>query len=141
MRPKEAERLEKIEREGVERRAEAIASAFGWYRCWVENSTLLVDTAEFADAVDGKSFSGSRHGLSGSRHGGSRHGGSRHGLRGSRHGKGRSLGFRATTSSRSQAYQEISSTLAPTGGVKSMQRSKWCDLLTPEVLNDNTPTR
>jgi exocyst complex component 6 len=125
----------------VERRAEAIATAFGWYRCWVDNSSLLVDPIEFADFESNQSTSASRHGLSGSRHG---LGGSRHGLRGglggSRHGKGRTLGFRATTSSRSQAYQEISSTLG-TAAVKSTQRSKWCDLLTPEILNNDSPTR
>jgi hypothetical protein len=135
--PREADRLEAMSRPGMERRAEHFAAAFGWYRCWEESSTLVVDPSEFM--VDGGgSMSGSRHGLGGSRHG---LGGSRHSLKGSRHGKGRSLGFRSTTSSKSQAFQDISSNLTGSGrdGAKS-KSSKWSELLTPPILLENSPT-
>jgi hypothetical protein len=126
---KEVERLEAFSKMGMERRAETIASAFGWYRCWEDTAALLVDPVEFQ--VDGDP---SKAGLSGSRHG---LGGSRHGLRGSRHGK-RTLGFRASTSSRSQAFQDISSTLGQAGAaaLASAATSKWADLLLPSILQD-----
>jgi hypothetical protein len=71
---REAERLEHMAPPGMERRAQALAVAFGWYRCWEETAPLLVDVTELnLDA-----------GLSGSRHG-------------SRHGnKSTSLGFRGS---------------------------------------------
>lgn len=143
---KEAERLENNTRPGLERRAEALASAFGWYRCWEESSSLLLDpsdyTVVFADGTTGlgsAGLSGSRHGLSGSRHG----------LRGSRHGKRSTLGFRASTSSRSQAFQEISSGIGGNvGGAGragqsqgNKDRSKWGDFLTPIILMENSAGR
>ena len=134
--PKDSERLEATTKLGMERRAEAFAAAFGWYRCWEDTSDLLVDPSEFNFDADGNrsGLSGSRHGLSGSRHGLS---GSRHGLRGSRHGK-RSLGFRATTSSRSPAFQEITSTLGSAAStLQPAQGSKWADLLIPSILLDS----
>ena len=132
--PKEAERLDQLTKMGTVRRAETIAACFGWFRCWDDNDSLLVDPSEFTfdgDASTRSNMSGSRHGsLSGSRHG------SRHGLRGSRHGR-RTLGFRATTSSRSQAYQDISSTLGSGATVKTAgKESKWADLLIPSILSD-----
>jgi hypothetical protein len=140
--PREADRLEAMSRPGMERRAESFAAAFGWYRCWEEISSLVVDPSEYMLDMDSSSrgsAAGSRHGaLSGSRHGIS---GSRHGLRGSRHGKGRSLGFRATTPSMSQAFQDISSNL--TGGrdaTAKSKSSKWSELLTPPILLENNPT-
>jgi hypothetical protein len=133
--PREADRLEAMSRPGMERRAEHFAAAFGWYRCWEESSTLVVDPIEFM-VEGGASMSGSRHGLGGSRHG---LGSSRHSLKGSRHGKGRSLGFRSTTSSKSQAFQEISSNLTGATGAKS-KTSKWSELLTPPILLENSPT-
>lgn len=134
--PKEAERLEKATKEGVERRVEAIVTAFGFYRCWDESAPLLVEPAEFAELVAGMDASNrSRVSSSGSRHGTS---GSRHGLRGSRHGKGRSLGFRATTSSRSQAFQDISSTLGAAANLQTGNlKSRWVELFIPEVLQEN----
>lgn len=146
--PKEAAQLERL-LTGQERRAEAIVAAFGFHRCWDENSPLLIDPAEWTEMQQQNTMNNSNSShhtrtssSGGSRHGGSRHGlsGSRHGLRGSRHGKGRSLGFRATTNSRSQAFQEISSTL--TGGTTTTtSRSRWCEFLTPEMLNDKLPSR
>jgi hypothetical protein len=131
-----------MSRPGMERRAEHFAAAFGWYRCWEESASLVVDPTEFMSEMDASrsgSMSGSRHGLSGSRH--SIGSGSRHGLKGSRHGKGRSLGFRSTTNSKSQAFQDISSNLTGTGrdGAKS-KSSKWSELLTPPILLENSPT-
>lgn len=129
--------------EGSERYAEAIAVAFGWYRCWEDGSSLLVDPSEYATESSGMDGSnrGSRHGLSSSRHGLS---GSRHGLRGSRHGAAakRSLGFRATTNSRSQAFQEITSTLGAAGANKvASHASLWTELLVPSILFSNSLTR
>jgi hypothetical protein len=138
--PKEQERLDAFTEMGMERRAEAIATAFGWYRCWDDNQALLVDPAEFqfdTEASRSNSLTGSRSGLSGSRHGLS---GSRHGLRGSRHGK-RSLGFRSSTNSRSQAFQDMSSTLGQSAGAVASQGSKWADLLIPPILQNKGPQR
>ncbi len=133
--PKEAERLEKSTKEGLERRVEAIVTAFGFYRCWDESAPLLVEPAEFAELVSNMDSSNrSRVSTSGSRHGTS---GSRHGLRGSRHGKGRSLGFRASTSSRSQAYQDISSTLGAAANLQTGNlKSRWVELFIPDVLQE-----
>jgi exocyst complex component 6 len=142
--PKDADKLQNAlgaisVSEGSERYAEAIAVAFGWYRCWEDGSSLLVDPSEFA--MDDRSGTGSRQGLSGSRHG---MGGSRHGIRNSRHGSSagpkKSLGFRASTNSRSQAYQEITSTLGAVSKV-SHQSSLWTELLVPAILFSNSPTR
>jgi exocyst complex component 6 len=146
---KEADRLAvQSPREGIERRAEAIAAAFGWYRCWEANSDLLIDPNEIFSEVDANihnmgGLGGSRHGLRGSRHGGITRGGlggSRHGSS-SRHGKGRSLGFRATTSSQSQAFQEITSTLGGTAAnvinLSSNKSSKWNEALSPAIFYEN----
>lgn len=130
--------------EGCERYAEAIAVAFGWYRCWEDGSSLLIDPSEFAMDDRSNAGTGSRHGgLSGSRHGLS---GSRHGLRNSRHGPTaakRSLGFRATTNSRSQAYQEITSTLGSSAASNKVthKSSLWTEVLVPSILFSNSPTR
>lgn len=146
--PRDAERLDRLGPAGIERRAESIAAAFGWQRCWDETAALGVDPAEFGFDGDasmrmGGGLSGSRHGggLSGSRHGltGSRHGSG--GLRGSRHGR-KTLGFRATTSSRSQAFQDITSTLGTSAAVKTAgQGSKWAELLLPALLMEASGNR
>lgn len=118
--------------EGSERYAEAIAVAFGWYRCWEDGCSLLVDPSEFA--MDDRSLGGSS-----SRQGGLS--GSRHGQRNSRHGSSagpkRSLGFRASTNSRSQAYQEITSTLGAVNKV-THQNSLWTEFLVPSILYSNS---
>lgn len=142
--------------EGSERYVEAIAVAMGWYRCWEDGSALLVDPFEYlvdggGGGMDGSSrgTGASRHGLSGSRHGLS--GNSRHGLRASRHGPGsatkKSLGFRASTNSRSQAYQEtMTSALGTAAGagnnkVTIQTTSLWTELLLPNILLSVSPTR
>lgn len=124
---------------GCERYAEAIATAFGWYRCWEnDGAALLVDPADYEDALNAMDSSrGSRasnatagsssaHGLSGSKHGRSRHGG----------GGKRSLGFRATTNSRSAAFQEMTSSLgtAATTARPANQTSMWAELLIPAMF-------
>ena len=119
---KEAERLETSCSAGMQRRAEAFASAFGWYRCWEENASLMVDPSDYAtmDMVkglpDGVDSSG-RQGMGGSRFGRS------------------SLGFRAK---RSSGLTQKAST-ASKG--KSDDKSKWAPLLTPEILFGNAATR
>jgi hypothetical protein len=103
---------------------------------------LLVDPSEWAAfLVSAEERTGSRHGGAGinsSRHGltGSRHGTDR--LKNSRHGK-KTLGFRANTSSRSKAYQDISSTLG-TGPKKSNKNGLWTELLIPEILSNKSLT-
>ena len=137
--------------EGLQRKAEAIATAFGWYRCWETNDLIQLDPAEFAGDEDNNAnrsrngeagLSGSRHGqsggLSGSRHG---MGGSKHG--GSQRGK-RSLSFRASTSSKSQAFQDISSTLGNSVRKSSSGAalaSQWNETMYPTILYERTPNR
>ena len=107
----------------------AFASAFGWYRCWDENISLLVDPSDFASAPDdmGRGLSGSRHGLGGSRH-----------------SKGRSLGFRAKATGGMETMTS-SLTSSGVGGSRlnkgDSDKSKWTALLTPPILFDNIPTR
>lgn len=105
----------------------AFASAFGWYRCWDENISLLVDPSDFKSAPDDMG-----RGL----------GGSRHGLGGSRHGKGRSLGFRAKTGK--GGMETMTSSGTGVGGNQFRgdgDKSKWAALLTPAMLFDNAPTK
>ena len=101
----------------------AFASAFGWYRCWDESISLLVDPSDFATAPDdlGKALSNSRHGG---------------GLGGSRHGKGRSLGFRAKAKGGGGGMDGGGARQAKGDG-----KSKWATLLTPPVLMNDIPTR
>jgi predicted GNAT family acetyltransferase len=129
--PKEAARLEQSTAPGMERRAEAFASAFGWYRCWDEHVSLMVDPSDYSASDMGRAagLADSRHGL----------GGSRHGAGASR--GGRTLGFRA--SRQAQTTNMGLSTMASTGtnSNKEKEKSKWAALLTPAILFDNTPTR
>ncbi len=124
--PRESQRLE-LAQPGMERRAEAFASAFGWYRCWDETVSLMVDPNDYATADMGRGLSTSRHG------------GSMHGLGGSRHGdKKGSLGFRAKIGKggMEQISQPANKTTA------SMDdKSKWAPLLTPFILFESSPTR
>eukprot|EP00977_Amphora_coffeiformis_P003452 scaffold638_cov168-Amphora_coffeaeformis.AAC.34 len=117
------------ELEGIVRKSEALAAAFGWYRCWDSQADLLVDAQAILAAAGNDT----------SRHGGSRHGGSRHGSS-SRHGKSRSLGFRATTSSKSQAFAELSSTLQGSVALNTAASttSQWNELLHPPILYEAT---
>ncbi|CAB9514351.1 Exocyst complex subunit Sec15-like [Seminavis robusta] len=114
--PKEAELLEAT-KEGMERRAEAFAAAFGWHRCWSAAASLLVDPSEFLlDDMSG------RNNLSGSRHGGSQRG-------------QRTLGFRASAGAKA-SFRELS--LGASGVVDN---SRWSALLTPSVLFEDSATK
>lgn len=113
------DRLARLSDMGMERKAEAFASAFGWYRCWNENSSLEVDEAKSNTESDGF---GSRHGdplMSGSRH-------------------GKSLSFRASTSRAESSNLRAQSRRGPKG---QKEFSPWALALTPNVLLDDTTTR
>jgi hypothetical protein len=127
---KEAQRLETIAPPGMERRAEAFASAFGWYRCWDETVSLMVDPSDYASADMGRGLSGSRHGKMGD---------SRHGLGDSRHGKGRSLGFSAKSGK--GGMKPMTNTIVGATPAGEKEKSKWAALLTPAILFENSPTR
>lgn len=123
---KEIERLTRVSNMGVGRKAEAFASAFGWYRCWSEHAPLDVDEGKAAEDEDrfGRSGHGNRssHGISRSGHGN---------LGGSRHG--RSLNFRAS--------HRRDGSLSFRTGVKDREQSAWSSTLIPAVLLDVTPTK
>lgn len=123
--PKESQRLDLVP-PGMERRAEAFASAFGWYRCWDETVSLMVDPSDYATADMGRGLSGSRHG------------GSRHGMGGSRHGDKRSLGFRAKSKG---GMEQITQPANNSSSASDKLLSKWAPLLTPSILFENSPTR
>jgi hypothetical protein len=133
--PKEAARLEQNTAPGMERRAEAFASAFGWYRCWDEHVSLMVDPSDYSASDMGRAaaaggLSGSRHGLGGSRHGaGSSRGGRTLGFRASRQAQTNNVGLNSTAMMLSNITN------------KETEKSKWAALLTPAILFDNTPTR
>ena len=125
---KEVQRLESASLAGMERRAEAFAAAFGWYRCWDENAPLLVDVTELN--IEGKD---SNSGLSGSRHG-------------SRHGREKgNINFRGSQGPRS-SNQRRGLSLKTGPGARSTAktssgRSQWSVLLTPSILFENSSTR
>lgn len=134
--PKEAARLEQNTTPGMERRAEAFASAFGWYRCWDEHVSLMVDPSDYSSSDMGRAagaagLSGSRHGLGGSRHGAGAKG-------------GRTLGFRASRQAQTNSMNiGLNSTalMGTKSTINGTEKSKWAALLTPAILFDNTPTR
>ena len=121
--PMEAELLEKLAWPGMERRAEAFAMAFGWYRCWEVNAPLMVDLTDMN--VSELGLSGSRHGLSGSRHGRT----------------GRTLSFRARDSSKSRVELSVGRTTGAKGKDAERQRSPWATLLTPSLIFEDAPSR
>lgn len=145
---KEVDRLSRLSVMGMERRAEAFATAFGWYRCWNENAPLEVEEVRAAGSDgDGGFGRGSRHGGGGgagqnvknaSAHGGSGAAMSRSGhgsLGGSRHG--RSLNFRAS-------HRRDGSLTLRTGtaaGGRTKEHSPWANALTPAVLFQDVPTK
>lgn len=109
---------------GMGRRAEAIASAFGWYRCWDESVgdelKLILKTDWSTDG--GKDMDRSGH----SAHGALNRSG--HGM--NRSGHGRSLGFRATKGGADGGLLNKRS-----GG---SSKSQWAEMLTPIVLVDSS---
>jgi hypothetical protein len=111
---------------GMGRRAEALASAFGWYRCWDEamgeDLQTILKTEGTNEGKDNLDRSGHSGGGALNRSG--------HGL--NRSGHGRSLGFRAT-----KGADGITNKRAGTSG----KRSQWAEMLTPSVLADNPPAK
>lgn len=113
------DRLARMSDIGMERRAEAFASAFGWYRCWNENSPLEVDEAK--STVESDSFS-SRHGDSS--------------MSSSKHGK--SLSFRASSNRVDSSTLRSSNRRGPNG---QKEYSPWAIALTPNILLENQGTK
>lgn len=148
---KETERLESQCGPGVERRAEAFAAAFGWYRCWNEHDSLLVDVTN-TDLVGGGRGGMGGGSLHGSVHGGNLDRSSHGSMGGSRHGRSRggTLGFRAkenATRSSSMGRREVSAGVVKAsqkhdkGNKQEKSHSAWATLLTPSVLFEDAPTR
>lgn len=123
---KEIERLTRLSNMGMARKAEAFASAFGWYRCWNETAPLDVDEGKAIEDEDkfGRSNHGNRssHGPNRSSHGN---------LGGSRHG--RSLNFRASHRRDGSISYRV--------GSSDREQSAWSSILIPAVLLDVTPTK
>jgi exocyst complex component 6 len=118
---KEAQRLEMITSPGMERRAEAFASAFGWYRCWEEQSSLLVDPSDYASG-EGK---------------GRKDGTQQQGIaRG-----GRSLGFKAKTQATQSSNPGLTTASTGKTATNENEKSKWAALLTPEIFAEDCPSR
>ena len=128
--PKEGERLEKASMDGMERRAEAFASAFGYYRCWDSNAPLMVDISDLNLETTGASS------LLGSRHGGSRHG---RGPGGG--GGGKSLSFRGSQRGAGGGNKDNPVSVGITAEGKERARATWAAVLTPHILFDDSPTR
>ncbi|KAL7535682.1 hypothetical protein ACHAXR_010965, partial [Thalassiosira sp. AJA248-18] len=113
---------------GMGRRAEALSSAFGWYRCWDEAVGEEVQIILKTDwTSDGKDMDRSGHSVGG---GMNRSG---HGM--NRSGHGRSLGFKASSRGGGTGADLGSKRLG------SGKRSQWAEVLTPTILADNAPAK
>ena len=112
---------------GMGRRAEALASAFGWYRCWDEGSgeevQILLNTDWIHDGGKGGGMDGSGHGMNRSGHASSSN---QQGMNRSGHGRS-SLGFKAK--------QSGADPVMITKRSGSAKRSQWAEVLTPTVLS------
>ena len=114
---------------GMGRRAEALASAFGWYRCWDDSNggDELSSFLKTDFGSDGKDMDRSGHSIGG----GGALNRSGHGM--NRSGHGRSLGFRAANK-----YGGGSVADPGIGGSKrslgSGKQSQWAEMLTPSIL-------
>ncbi|KAL3782704.1 hypothetical protein HJC23_012223 [Cyclotella cryptica] len=104
---------------GVGRRAEAIASAFGWYRCWDDSMGDELQSILKTDwSSEGKeSLDRSGHSVGG-------------GL--NRSGHGRSLGFRASKGADGGFINKRSGLV---------NKCQWAEMLTPAVLMVNTSAK
>ena len=116
---------------GMGRRAEALASAFGWYRCWDEalgeDVQIVLNTEWTSDGKDSMDRSGHSVGGALNRSG--------HGM--NRSGHGRSLGFKAThRGGGTGAELGMSSKRLGSG-----KHSQWAEVLTPTILADNAPAK
>lgn len=121
---REATRLEgSLGGMGMGRRAEALASAFGWYRCWDEAVGEEVQAILKTDWTtgDGKGMDGSGHSVGMNRSG--------HGM--NRSGHGRSLGFKASHRG-GGASTDLGSKRSGSG-----KSSQWAEVLTPSILAHN----
>ena len=118
---KEAQRLEIATLPGMKRRAEAFAAAFGWYRCWEEQSSLLVDPADYASS-EGK---GRKDG----------------GQQASTARGGRSLGFKAKTQAAQSSNPGLTTASTGKTAPNEKDKSKWATLLTPEILAEDITSR
>ena len=111
---------------GVGRRAESLASAFGWYRCWDEGSgeevQILLNT-DWIHEGKGGGMDGSGHGMNRIGHASSSN---QQGMNRSGHGRS-SLGFKAK-----QSGADPVMTTKRSGSAK---RSQWAEVLTPTVLS------
>jgi len=110
---------------GMGRRAEALASAFGWYRCWDEalgEEVQIILKTDWSMSGDSKGMDGSGHSVGALNRSG-------HGM--NRSGHGRSLGFKASSRGGGSSSDLSSKRL---GGSK---RSQWAEVLTPTILADN----
>eukprot|EP00934_Nitzschia_sp_Nitz4_P002496 Nitzschia sp. Nitz4//scaffold2_size372955//344230//347646//NITZ4_000476-RA/size372955-processed-gene-0.140-mRNA-1//-1//CDS//3329546937//2486//frame0 len=121
---KESQRLALVQ-PGMERRAEAFASAFGWYRCWDETVSLMVDPSDYASADMGRGLSSDRQAAT------------RQSMTSSKHGEKKSLGFRAKVGKGGMEQMSQSINKA----TNELEKSKWAPLLTPAILFENSPTR
>ena len=107
---------------GMGRRAEALSSAFGWYRCWDEGTGEEVQLILNTDwTSDGKGMDGSGHSVMNR---------SGHGMNRSAHGRS-SLGFKA--SHRGGGTNADLVMASKRSG--SAKRSQWAEVLTPTVLS------
>ena len=110
---------------GMGRRAEALASAFGWYRCWDDsNGEELASFLKTDFGSDGKDMDRSGHSVSG---GMNRSG---HGM--NRSGHGRSLGFRASSKFGGGSMSDSGMGSKRSGA--SGKQSQWAEMLTPSIL-------
>lgn len=111
---------------GMGRRAEALASAFGWYRCWDDsNGDELASFLKTDFGSDGKDMDRSGHSVGG---GGLNRSG--HGM--NRSGHGRSLGFRATSKYGGGSVSDTGMDRKRSGGAG--KQSQWAEMLTPSIL-------
>lgn len=111
----EAERIEVNSVVGIERRAEAFVSAFGWYRCWDESAELDVEI----DAFLARKGESDQAGVSGA---------TSHGTK--------TLGFRAGAAAGQASSRDVL-------GRKTTRQtsSSWGCVLTPAILLEDSPTR
>jgi len=116
----EAERIEGRSPAGIERRAEAFVSAFGWYRCWEESAELDVEIDAFL-ARKGESDQAS-------------------GLAGSSPGP-RTLGFRAGAAAGQASSRDLLGRQSTRVGPSNHKLSGWGSTLTPSILLEDAPTR
>lgn len=104
---------------GMGRRAEALASAFGWYRCWADDGTgeevQLILSTDWTSG-DGKGMDGSGHSA----------------MNMNRSGHGRSsLGFKASHRGGGTSADLVMASKRS----GSAKRSQWAEVLTPSVLS------